>query len=315
MSNTEEIKKKHDKMFAKTFGSTANAKAFLEMALPEMFLKVVDLSKLRIDKTRYVDDRFKDSFTDMVFKTKMKRHSAPGPGIEKEIVVDIYILFEHKSFRDEAILIQLLCYMYLMWQKDFDAKRPLRVIVPVVFYHGKAKWNIPRNFNEQFDVSDEMREFLLNYRYILFDTADWNFQDERNAGLRDNVFLLTAMALMKSAFNKDIDAILEIFKFWQKKGFTGNKEKVLFFLAYISETKDISQDKLEKLLEESKIDGGDIMPTLADRLRKEGEKKGVKIGKLETARKLIARGVDINVIAEATGFPRQEIEKLATPGH
>lgn len=88
---------------------------------------------------------------------------------------------------------------------------------------------------------------------------------------------------------------------------------------FISETKDISQGKLERLLEESKINGGDIMPTLADRLRQEGEergeKRGEKRGKLETARKLIARGVDINVIAEATGFPRQEIEKLATSGH
>ena len=323
MTKEEEIKKKHDKIFVKTFGSPTNAKAFLKMALPEMFLEVLDLSKLRIDKTRYVDDRFKDSFTDMVFKTKMKRRSAPASGKAKEIAADIYILFEHKSYRDEAILIQLLCYMYLMWQKDFDAKRPLRVIVPVVFYHGKAKWNIPRNFNEQFDVSDEMREFLLNYRYILFDTADWDFRDERNAELRDNVFLLTSMALMKSAFNKDMGSIREIFKFWQEKGFTGNKEKVLFFLAYISETKDVSQGKLEKLLEESKIDGGNIMPTLADRLREEGrregeirgEKRGEKRGKLETARKLIARGVDINVIAEATGFPRKEIEKLATPGH
>jgi len=65
------------------------------------------------------------------------------------------------------------------------------------------------------------------------------------------------------------------------------------------------------------------MPTLADRLREEGRKDGVKIGEKrgekramrETARKLIARGVDINVIAEATGFPRKEIEKLATSGH
>ncbi len=330
MTKTDKIKKKHDKMFAKTFGSTANTKAFLEMALPEMFLEAVDLSKLKIDKTRYVDDRFKDLFTDMVFKTKMKRHStpaAPGPGKAKEIAVDIYILFEHKSFRDEAILIQLLCYMYLMWQRDLDAKRPLRVIVPFIFYHGKAKWDIPRNFNEQFDVSDEMREFLLNYRYILFDTADWNFQDERNAGLRDNVFLLTALAVMKSAFNNDIDAIREIFNLWQEKGFTNDKEKALFFLAYISETKDLSRDKLEKLLEESKIDGGDIMLTLADRLRKEGEergeKRGEKIGEKrgmekkakETARNLFELGIDIDKISKATGLKKEELERLASKTH
>ena len=74
MKKPDKINNKHDKIFAKTFGSKANTKAFLEMALPEMFLKVVNLSKLRIDKTRYVDDRFKDLFTDMVFKTKMKRY-------------------------------------------------------------------------------------------------------------------------------------------------------------------------------------------------------------------------------------------------
>ncbi len=327
MKKKDKIKNKHDKIFAKTFGSTANTKAFLKMALPEMFLKVVDLSKLRIDKTRYVDDQFKDLFTDMVFKTKMKRHSAPDSGKTKDIVVDIYILFEHKSYRDEAILIQLLCYMYLMWRRDLDAKRPLRVIVPFVFYHGEEKWNIPRNFNEQFDVSDEMREFLLNYRYILFDTADWDFRDERNTGLRDNVFLLTSLSLMKSAFNKDIKAIREIFEFWLEKGFIGNKEKVLFFLAYISETKDLSRNKLEKLLEESKIDGGDIMITLADRLREEGRKDGVKIGeergekrgiektKLETAKRMLSDGLSIKNIVKYTGLREKEIEKLSETVH
>jgi predicted transposase/invertase (TIGR01784 family) len=66
-----------------------------------------------------------------------------------------------------------------------------------------------------------------------------------------------------------------------------------------------------KNLEKSKIDGGDLMQTLAQRLRKEGEKKG----KIETARELIKKGVDINIIAEATGFPRAEVEKLAATVH
>jgi hypothetical protein len=42
-----------------------------------------------------------------------------------------------------------------------------------------------------------------------------------------------------------------------------------------------------------------------------GEKRGEKKGKLETARELVKRGIDINIIAEATGFPLEEIEKLA----
>jgi predicted transposase/invertase (TIGR01784 family) len=65
------------------------------------------------------------------------------------------------------------------------------------------------------------------------------------------------------------------------------------------------------------------MQTLADRLRsegkeegkKEGKEEGKKEGKLETARKLIERGVDMDIIVEATGFPKQEIEKLVDTVH
>ena len=118
----------------------------------------------------------------------------------------------------------------------------------------------------------------------------------------------------------------------------------MLFMAYIYETKNLSRDKLKKMLEESKIDGGDtIMQTLAQKIRKEGEKigeargvkigeqrgvkigeqRGVKIGeergerkgKIETARELVKRGVDMGIIAEATGLPRDEIEKLASTVH
>ena len=321
MNTMTDIDKIHDKIFKKTFSDTKNVKAFLQIALPEPIRKRIEFSKVEIDLSDYVSNQFKESFSDIVVKTKIRKDSSEEE--EREIDADIYILFEHKCSRDAAIFIQLLRYMYLMWQMDIDENKPLRVIVPIVFYHGEEKWNIPHSFIEQFNVSDEIKEFLLNYRYVMFDTRHWNFKDESNEELRDNVFLLTALALMKNAFNEDVDTIRELFKFWYEKGFTGELEKVLFFLAYICETSDISQDKLKEVLEESKIEGGEIMPTLAKRLREEGriegekrgEKRGEKKGKLETARELIKRGVDINIIAEATGFPREEIEKLAATVH
>ncbi len=49
------------------------------------------------------------------------------------------------------------------------------------------------------------------------------------------------------------------------------------------------------------------MPSLAQRLKDEGKKEG----NLETARELVKNGVDIDIIAKSTGFPREEIEKLA----
>ncbi len=301
-----EIDRINDKFFKKTFSDLDNTRAFLKIVLPEPLRKATDFSKIEIDTTNYVSNRFKESFSDAVVKTKIKTTDEKA----KELDADIYILLEHKCYRDVAIFIQLLRYMYLMWQKDMDEKKPLRLIIPVVFYHGKEKWNIPRSFIEQFNVSDEIKKFLLNYRYILFDTRDWDFRDKRNEELKDNVFLLTALALMKSVGNEEFEPVREIFKFWHEKGFTREKDKILFFLMYISETKDIDPDRLKKILEDTKIRGGDIMPTLAQRLRNEGKEQWMKEEKIETARRMLNDNVSIENIVKYTGLTEQEVRAL-----
>ncbi|MCP5103239.1 MAG: hypothetical protein GY950_07670 [bacterium] len=49
--------------------------------------------------------------------------------------------------------------------------------------------------------------------------------------------------------------------------------------------------------------------------KKEGRKEGIKEGKLDTAKRLIKKGVDMDIIVEATGFPKKEIEKLTATTH
>ncbi len=146
---------------------------------------------------------------------------------------------------------------------------------------------------------------------IISPANDWDFSDESNSKLKENVFLFSSMVLMKAAFKNDMETVREILKFWHEKGFTGNKEILMFFLVYIAKTQEINLDKFNEMLEEIKIDGGDIMQTLAKKI----EKKGKKEGKLETARELIKRGVDINLVADVTGFPREELEKLSATVH
>jgi predicted transposase/invertase (TIGR01784 family) len=310
MKEKKDIKNVHDKLFTDTFNNPENARVFLKLALPAALLRFIDLSILTLDHIKYIDRRFKDSLADLVVKTKLKT------GID----ADIYIVFEHKSHRPgvAAIFMQVLSYMYLRWQKDLDAKKPLSVIIPLIFYHGEEGWNIPRSFNRQFDVPEEIREFLLDYKYLLFDTEDWDFHDERNAELKNNVFLLTALAAMKSAFNNDMESIAEIFNFWREKGFAGDTEKAIFFLSYISETRDISQEALKKALEASQIDGGDIMPTLAQRLRKEGEKigeargeaRGIKKERFEMARRLLMDDMSVENVMKYTGLTEAEVRSV-----
>ena len=118
---------------------------------------------------------------------------------------------------------------------------------------------------------------------------------------------------MKASFKKNLEIILEILKLWHEKNFTRERQNMLFFLKYISQTQDISFDRLEKMLKESKIDGGDIMQTLAEQLKQEGIKIGEEKGKealQKTAQNLLEMGIDIDKIAKATGLSKEEIEKL-----
>jgi len=303
----------HDKFFKKTFSDIRNVKDFLYTALPAELQKHIDFDNLDIEPNSYIENNVKEYYSDVVIKSKIKKSC---------IEADLYILFEHKSYHDKGIFIQLLHYMYLMWKKDFHNKKPLRVIIPVVFYHGKKKWDIPLNFLIQFNINEEIKKYLLDFSYILFDTKDWNFEKDSNTALKNNVFLLTSLLLMKAAFNNDINEIKQIFDFWVQKGFINDIDSILFFFIYITATKDITQDKLEQLLEDSKFERSDIMPTLAQRWIEQGFEKGIEKGKLKgrlegekeksivIARNLLQKGFDKQFIIEVTGLNEQDIEKL-----
>jgi predicted transposase/invertase (TIGR01784 family) len=86
----DKIIKAHDKFFMKIFADTKNIKSFLEIALPSGVLKVLDFSNIEFDFRSYITGEIKGFSS------------------------DIYILFEHKSYRDKKIFMQLLRYMYLM---------------------------------------------------------------------------------------------------------------------------------------------------------------------------------------------------------
>ncbi len=112
-----EIDKIHDKFFKNVFSDPENTRIFLKIALPQPIREAIDFSNISIDPTDYVSQKFKEGLSDIVAKTIIRNREG------KEAYADIYIIFEHKSYRDKNIFTQLLLYMYLMWQKDIDEKR------------------------------------------------------------------------------------------------------------------------------------------------------------------------------------------------
>ena len=112
-----------------------------------------------------------------------------------------------------------------------------------------------------------------------------------------------------------MESIREIFRFWVERGFLDEKENIVSFMMFISETKHLDMDNLVKLLEETNIEGGDMMLTLADRIRKEARKEAKQETTWEIIKNAFNLGLPINIIEKLTGLPAEKIslmkEKMA----
>jgi predicted transposase/invertase (TIGR01784 family) len=86
-------------------------------------------------------------------------------------------------------------------------------------------------------------------------------------------------------------------------------------VAYI---RDVPLEQLKKTLEECKIEGGDIMPSLAQRLIEQGREQGIEQGieqgakskAKETALRMLSAHLSIEDIAKFTGLTEKEIKDL-----
>ena len=275
----------HSHFFEKILSEVANARTFLKFILPAPLQNRLDLTVITFDPTSYISPQYKSSFSDIVVKCRTQDGQFP---------VDIYFLLDHKSFQDKGVLLQLLRYMDLMWQKDDTERKPLRLIIPIVFYHGKGDWQLPTQFIEQFPITEEWKPYLLNFPFILFDTNAWDWEAENSQPLKENIYLLSAMLLMKAAFNKDFKLIWQVFQLWHQMGFIHEKERIQFLLIYITVTQDISAPELEEMLEENKLKGKEVMPTLAQRWMDEGA---------------LAKSQEILAMLLSTRFQLNETEK------
>ncbi len=75
-------------------------------------------------------------------------------------------------------------------------------------------------------------------------------------------------------------------------------------------TGDEALQRLAELRESSEIDRGLAMSYARKEGEKKGEEKGEKKAKIETAKKLLEKNVSIDIIVEATGLTKEELDNI-----
>ena len=254
-----DIDKPHDSFFKNVFGSIENTTCFLKNFLPQELSSKIDYESIRIEDTRKSDAGFERHVLDLALECRLAGTASK-----------LYFVFEHKSSFDKHTLLQILRYCTVTWENNLNSNQPL---IPIVFYHGRQKCDLPGRFADYFMIADEtVRSYLLDFGYVLFDAARYSDEDiEQRTGA--NVYFTAALQALKHIFSRTEDLTVVFRHFGQL-----DKDRFLHIMKYISATHEIDDRKSKEILE---IAGGTTMPTLAQIWTEEGRQEGMILGEQE----------------------------------
>ena len=253
-----------------------------------------------IDKSFILPD-FKDKEADLVYKIKMGGN-------------DVYFyLLELQSTVDFQMPYRLLLYMVEIWRtvlKDTDRKEAERkdfklpVIVPCVLYNGGDNWTAVRSFSETLTRHEEFDEFVLDFKYILFDVKRYNDEDLLNlANVIGAVFfidktkdkgkdLLERLSVVAKRMQELADEDIDVLWVWLKnianRGLSKDKEKEIEEIFQKERKVENMVYAIERVMQQERVEE-----------------------KIEIAKEMLVRKMDISIVSQITKLPLATIQELA----
>ena len=267
-----ELTNPHDRFFKESLSREEVALDFMKNYLPADVLALLNLDSLELAKDTFVDKYLMEYYSDLLYKLDLKDDTRAAY---------IYILFEHKSYRETYIAFDLLRYMVRIWENVLKTKseKKLPFIIPIVLYHGSRTWEIGRHLRGLFDAHEVFSPFIPDFRYILWDSS--SYTDEE---IKGEVMLRVSLLIMKHIFSKDLIAQLpNILRLLRElvKGRSGLEyiETVLKYVINTTSKSNVTFEDLHDVIREALPQaGGEIMPTIAEALIEQGVQKGIQQG-------------------------------------
>jgi len=295
--NEKKITDPHDTIFKTSFSDKANAIDLINGTFPKEIVENLKLETLTLDSTTYIDRKLKKYYSDLVYTCKYKNTD-----------ILITLLFEHKSYLPEFPHVQLLRYILNIQEHSISNTNKLIFTLPVVFYHGKDTWK-KRSFSEYFNIKDEsLLKFIPNFDYLVIDLSGYSHDDIKQKITGQLLKIL--MQIMKYSYNENIlnenlEKIFKIGKLYieEPKGRIFFK-KIIRYLYEIDDNLDV--DKLMEIVKENDDKAGGVIMSTATKLIQKGKTEK----QIEVARRLKLKGVDLQIIADATDLSISEIKKL-----
>ena len=175
----------YDRLFRRAFGTPKTARELAQNLLPDDYAGVLDGAEVTLDQGSIVDRALRTHQTDLLLHVKPERGSTFA----------VFFLFEHKSYPDRWVALQMLRYVVAIWQRKrrrAPGRNRLEEIVPVVVYHGSRKWR------QSLQIADLVQTARVNAPHIPhFEPIRVNLADLPEDRLQGSLQTITGLLFLK----------------------------------------------------------------------------------------------------------------------
>jgi predicted transposase/invertase (TIGR01784 family) len=329
----------HDKFFKDAFSRISVVRSFIVQYLPKEDRSIIDISSLEAVKDSHINPELQELFSDAVYA-----------GLTPDRSEYVYLLFEHKSYTDVRVGVQMQknIAMVLQYHQRQHGRKNVPVIFPVLVCQDSSGWNTGNQPLFHFLPYEKQQNIFPDLRFIVVDLSI--MPDKMIGGTAYlRILFLTLKHVKSPDLSEKISGIIVIFKELNED--LDAPEYFEAFLKYLEGATSNSlflklQDQIKRILNEGEDEMSKMLEyVLQDIIKKkldetavkyrqegekrgfekgfekgieegiiEGEKKGIELEKenrtVEIALNLLSIDMDIKTISKVTGLTIEKIKEL-----
>ena len=188
--------------------------------------------------------------------------------------------------------------------------KKLPAVFPIVLYNGEAPWTAPVNLSALIEQNPPLGAFALDFQYFLI--AENQYSQEALLKIRN---IVSTLFLAESHYDLDMLEV-ELLNLFSSEA---DRQAVSLFLNWFRqlavhgrlESDDYqSLESIYRNEEEVKA----MLVTALERERKQifqnGLREGKQEGRIEAAKAMLAKGMEITLISEITNLPEAQLLQL-----
>lgn len=305
----------HDALFKAVFGQPEHARGALRAIVPTALAEKLDWRTLTLRPGSFVDAALTHQHADLLYSATLRDGTSAL----------LYFLFEHQSAppTESLMALRLLRYQERIWSRwcaEHARAKTLPVILPIVLYHGAARWTEPHSFEALLELPAELRPVLepqlVRFTYLLYDLSQISDDELREGAHRTALAKLATLCFKHARTGSDI---VQLLARWMKvvrevSGAPNGLEALAQVLRYILEVSEQATPAALQALLEREI-GPQIKETLVtvgQQFIEQGLKQGIQQGiqhlLLRQLRQRFGTEVDARVEQRVTAASSEQLE-------